>query len=154
MAIKPNRNTNYPYLNQEVKPSAPIRNDEIDTIPWWARKISIDLCYEKANRDIDQLEISRQESLEDAGYFLKQRLIQAYATYIECRSIRAIRDYPTWTIEKCDEEYDKNIEDAWKKYEEAVQSINSAHNRLFLKIEAHLKICLENATNDIPTDTR
>lgn len=154
MAIKPNTNTNYPYLNQRVDYDAPIVLSDIDRVPWWQRKMSIELCFEKANRDINQLEIGRQEILKNAAYFLKQRLIKAYATYIECKSIWTITDYPNWTIEKCDEKYNKDIEDAWKKYEEAVQSINSAHNRLLLEIEAHLKICLENATNDIPTDTR
>ena len=157
MAIKPNRNTNYPYLNQRVDYGAPIVLSDIDPIPWWQRKMTIDLCFEKANRDIDQLENGRdgrQYSLKDAAYFLKQRLIKAYEAEIECRSIWAIRDYPNWTIEKCDEKYDKDIEDAWKKYEEAVERINAAYYRHLLEIEEHLKRCLENATNDIPTDTR
>jgi primosomal protein N'' len=155
MAIKPNTNISYPYLNQQVNPFGPILvPPDIDPFPWYLRESSIEQCFENANKEINQLEMDRQESLKGAADILKERLLTAYATYIECKSIWAIRDYPNWTTEKCYEKYNKDIEDSWKEYEESVNNIYSNHNRLLLNVEMKLNSCLKSATEDIPTDTR
>ena len=174
MAITPERNTNYPYLNQpggslnhkflgidpvpwwvrtETISASRDRGREND-VPWWAREMDIVECYQKADIEIKKLEKEFQENLNDGAYYLQELLGRAYETWIECKSIRAIRDYPTWTIEKCWEEYDKNIEDSWKLYEERQQRIREAYYRNLLLVEGILKKCIENSTQDIPVDTR
>jgi len=154
MAIKPNTNISYPYSNQQVKPSGPIRvPPDIDPVPWYERELSMERCFELANIEANQLEMDRQESLKGVADILKERVLTAYATYIECKLIWAIRDYPNWTTEKCYEKYNKDIEDSWKEYEESVNNINTLHLHLLLNVETKLKLCLKNATDNIPTDT-
>jgi hypothetical protein len=83
MAIKPNRNTNYPYLNESDQ-------DALEDIASQDPEILIDLCFDRyINEAIEIRSLRKRNDLFNKQQY-KRTISRAYRIYFECITIRQL----------------------------------------------------------------
>ena len=124
MAIKPERNTNYPYLNesdQDALEDVGSQDQDTDT----RYREEIEKCFDTFYNSQLETQTShlRFRIYEKAVY--KESISKAYKIYFECITIRQLplSNPNRPSIAECKKQKDKLINEAVEKYEKAMESV-------------------------------
>ena len=152
MAIKPERNTNYPYLNQSDQDALEdIASQDQDTDTRFKEEIA--KCFDKFNNEQLETQASyyRQRLYRKALY--KDLILRAYNIYFQCITIRQLplSNPNRPSIAECKKEKDKLIKDAVEGYEKRIKEIDTEYAEEELKNYKRLYSCIKKAQGERPS---
>jgi hypothetical protein len=146
MAIKPTRNTNYPYLNEsDQNAMEDIASQDEDTDTRFKEEIA--KCFDEFRREKIRIQSFYTNTIKTIHKIYKENILNAYKIYFECITIRQLPLSNPYrpSIAECKKQRDKLINAAEERNAQGKKSCETRTDEMEIENSKKLYSCIKKA---------